>query len=366
MTDVCVVGGGPAGLAAALALRREGANVTVVDCAQRATDKACGEGMMPDSAQALGALGVHLPAAAGFQFQGIRFADGQSSVYARFPTGFGMGVRRTTLQRILAEHAEAAGVRTIWGAKGVQLHHEGISIAGSSLPAGFVIGADGQNSAIRRQAGLERTRMERRRYAFRRHYRVAPWSDYVELFWGPRCQAYVTPVGKDEVCLVVISRKSKLRPDEAMGDFAELRQRLRGAVVTSTEMGAISLSLKLRRVYRNRVALVGDAAGSVDVVTGQGMCLAFKQAKAVASALRADNLEQYQAEHERISARPHAMAALMLMLERHQGLQRRALASLASHASVFESLLSIHVGSSSFLDLFSWRLLPFGLKFLAA
>ena len=57
-TDVFVVGGGPAGLAAAIAARQRGFEVVVADSAQPPIDKACGEGLMPDGVAALARLGV--------------------------------------------------------------------------------------------------------------------------------------------------------------------------------------------------------------------------------------------------------------------------------------------------------------------
>ena len=58
--DVLIVGGGPAGLATAIALRQKGASVTVADAMTPPIDKACGEGLMPDSLQDLAALSVFL------------------------------------------------------------------------------------------------------------------------------------------------------------------------------------------------------------------------------------------------------------------------------------------------------------------
>ena len=71
----------------------------VVDCATPPIDKACGEGLMPDSLQALAGLGVAIPSHAGFAFRGIRFADAHSSVYADFPDGMGKGVQRSDSAR---------------------------------------------------------------------------------------------------------------------------------------------------------------------------------------------------------------------------------------------------------------------------
>ena len=72
------------------------------------------------------------------------------------------------------------------------------------------------------------------------------------------------------------------------------------------------------------MALVGDASGSVDAITGEGLCLLFQQAVALAGALEAGDLRVYQAEHRRIGKRPELMADLMLMLDRRGGLRRRA------------------------------------------
>ncbi len=365
-TDVCIVGGGPAGLAAALALRQQGFEVTVADCAVPPIDKACGEGLMPDSLDALRCLGVKLDSNIGFPFKGILFSDGSSNVTGHFPKGQGLGVRRYHLHDLLVKHAKAAGVNLLWGARNVCLADGGISIQGETIAARFVVGADGLKSGIRHSAGLEAVKSETRRYGFRRHYRLAPWSDYVELYWGPRGQFYITPVAPDEICVVFISRNSKLRLDAALAEFPLLQGRLAGAEHGSHEMGSLSISRSLRRVYKDGLALLGDASGSVDAVTGEGMCLAFKQAEALAQALRADDLEHYARRHKQIGAKPRAMASLMLTLELHREVQRRALVSLAKRPQLFDSLLKFHLGETNFAGLFSRHLLGFGVDFLTA
>ncbi len=55
--DVLVVGGGPAGMACAIAAAGHGLHVEVVDAMKPPIDKACGEGLMPDSLEALAAVG---------------------------------------------------------------------------------------------------------------------------------------------------------------------------------------------------------------------------------------------------------------------------------------------------------------------
>jgi hypothetical protein len=94
--DVVIVGGGPAGLAAAIALGQKGIECIVVEALEPPIDKCCGEGLMPDALHSLKALGVKIREEEGYAFQGIRFADSTHRVDADFPNGAGIGVRRTT------------------------------------------------------------------------------------------------------------------------------------------------------------------------------------------------------------------------------------------------------------------------------
>jgi len=119
-------------------------------------------------------------------------------------------------------------------------------------------------------------------------------------------------------------------------------------------------------VVVRKLALLGDASGSVDAVTGEGMCLAFRQADALAEALRAGDLRQYAAQHKQIAAKPRMMACLLRSMEWRGELQRRALASLAKQPKFFESLLTIHTGATPRAALLARQLLGFGLDFLTA
>src|ERR1043166_4945851 len=90
--DLFVVGGGPAGLAAAAAARQKGMTVVVADGATPPIDKTCGEGMMPETQAALRSLGVALDSCDGFRFKGIRFVQQGASVSGNFPSGQGLGL----------------------------------------------------------------------------------------------------------------------------------------------------------------------------------------------------------------------------------------------------------------------------------
>lgn len=331
-TEVLVIGGGPAGLAAAIAARLKGFDVAVADAARPPIDKACGEGVLPAGVEVLRRLGVDLSADDAIPFRGIRFLDRGAEVEASFRCGPGLALRRIRLHQILVERASELGVRLLWGTA--------LSDA-SSLPSyRWMVGADGLNSGVRRAAGLDEARREILRFGFRRHYRVSPWTDFVEVHWGSRCQIYVTPLSQDEIGVALLSRNSHLRLDSALEEFPELRRRLKGAEASSAERGAVTVSRRLRRVFRGQTVLVGDASGSVDAITGEGLSLSFQQATALSEALGTGQLASYQAEHSRLSRRPAFVANMLLSLDRFPSVRRSVLKVLALEPPIFAKLLT--------------------------
>ncbi len=346
-TDVVIVGGGPAGLAAAIAARRKGMRVLVADAAHPPIDKPCGEGLMPDALAALRELGVDIGPECGFSFRGIRFHGAGTAVDASFPRGPGMGVRRTTLHELLIRSAAEVGVAMAWGARVSGLSTDGVIVDGGEVRCRWVVGADGQKSQVRRWASLDAYRRDSSRFAFRRHYRMAPWTDCTEIYWVAGCQVYVTPVGAEEVCLTVISRRPHLKLEDALPAFPEVARRVAGTPPATSERGAVSVTRALNKVARGRVILIGDASGSVDAVTGDGLCLAFRQAAALANALETGDLAAYQARHRELGRTPAFMARLMLTLDKSEWLRPRVLRALAAKPAIFSHLLAMHVGALS-------------------
>jgi 2-polyprenyl-6-methoxyphenol hydroxylase-like FAD-dependent oxidoreductase len=366
--DVFIAGGGPAGLATAIAARRRGLTVVVADGAVPPIDKPCGEGLMPDGVEALKNLGVAVPEGDAYPFKGIRFLSNGVSAEAEFPRGTAYGIRRTHLHRAMVDHATACGVRLLWQSAVTGLHPEGALIAGELVRARWVVGADGAASRVRTWAKLDPpdadpAQNKNLRFAFRRHYRVAPWSAFMELHFGPHCQVYATPVSANEVCVALISSDQKLRLEEGLEQFPELSARLAHAEFSSNERGAITVTRRLRRVYRDRTVLVGDASAGVDAITGEGLCLSFRQAALLGDCLGSGDMARYQTVHHQLVRRPALMARLMLFMANNNRLRRRTIRVFQSHPHSFAGMLAMHVGAGTARDYVSnglslgWELL---------
>jgi 2-polyprenyl-6-methoxyphenol hydroxylase-like FAD-dependent oxidoreductase len=361
-TDVFVIGGGPAGLAAAIAARQRGFEVVVADSAQPPIDKACGEGLMPDGVAALARLGV-AAISHGFPFHGIRFVEDGSSAEACFPEGHGLGIRRPILHQLLVERALADGVILRWATPVSAFDAGAVKAGGRTVRCRWVLGADGTNSRVRRWAALEPAWSSEIRVGMRQHFRVAPWTDFVEVHWCDRCQAYVTPVGPKEICIALIGSKTGLRFTDLPALFPDLGRRLAGATPTNSTRGAISVSTPVaprdprearadRRCFRfgrrnhGRRTRAGVPAGDD-----------------LAEALSKDDLTIYQAAHRRIGRMPRLMSRLMLGLGGRAGMRRRALRALSCRPRTFNRLLAVHVGalqpSAAALDVvgFAWGML---------
>ena len=372
MRDAIVVGGGPVGLATAIALRAKGMTVALFDRATPPIDKACGEGVMPHGVAALRRLGIAPDEDCGRPFVGVRYveprpAGGVLVAEARFPEGTGLGVRRLQLQLALARRAEQVGVELHWGEAVHGVAHRGIDTEAGRLEARWIVGADGLHSKVRRWAGLDGKPHPGRRFGVRRHYAVDAWTDMVEVHWGERADAYVTPVCGGVVGVAFLAPPGRLRCDELLRGFPALAARLEGARPVSEERGAGPFRQRVKGLVAGNVVLVGDASGYFDAITGEGLSLGFQQGEALADALAEGDPARYVAAHARLKREPYRMIRLLLLLERHPALRRRAIAALAKEPRVFQRFLAINDGQATLRSLglgnaarFAWRMAAAG------
>lgn len=306
MIDVLVAGGGPAGLATAIGATLAGLEAVVVEPRSVPVDKACGEGVMPAGVAALRALGVDVQ---GHELHGIRYLDRTHRAEAGFRDGVGLGVRRTVLHAALHLRAGELGVRMVHGKVG-EVRQGADTVTAGGLTARWLVAADGLHSPLRRGLGLDLPGRSPGRYGLRRHYRCAPWTDFVEVHWSRHGEAYVTPVGDDLVGVAILSSDRRGYDDHLSG-FPALSAELCGPHAGAVR-GAGPLRQRVRGRVAGRVLLVGDAAGYVDALTGEGIALALATAGAAVRCLVAGRPEAYEHAWASLTRRHRLLTSALL------------------------------------------------------
>lgn len=357
--DVAIVGGGPAGLALAIESAAFGLDVVVLEKGSFPCDKACGEGLLPPALAALERLGVRarLPASDTAPIRAVRWiSPSGATAVGRLPGEGGLGVRRLALSSTLAQRAveKGAGLRERTTVQHLERSRRSVLVVTDAQPvqARVVVAADGLGSSVRRAEKLDEVVGGPRRYGVRRHFHLPPWSDEVELHLGDMAEAYVTPVGTDRVAIAILWQPQKEWKPQSFETlfkrFPVLEKRVQGASSDSTARGAGPLFRRAKSVVGDRLALLGDAAGYVDAITGEGMSVAFQSAHVLARHLpdivsgngARDGLEAYAQAHARIFRRYEWVTRGVLALSRNALLREVSLTALSRMPTVFDRLVA--------------------------
>ncbi len=389
--DIIIVGGSVAGACSAIALAPEGYRILLLDRAIFPRDKACGEGIMPQGVAVLESLGVlpEILAHGAVKARGMRYRNlrGQSA-RADFPPcgeeiSFCLVIRRLHLDHLLLRRAESFPNVTVrqgfkvteviqenWVVRGVV----GQSVHGraerEAFHAPLTIGADGRNSVFHATCGLTKTYLPRRRFGVTGHVGgVEGIGPYVEVLLHPHGECYIAPCGGDvhlvallleEKAMPYFSRDLRQRYIEFLKSVGDLRERASCSELAGDVFAIGPLGFTVVPIHRPGFLLVGDSAGFLDPITGEGMTLALKSVQAavplIKEAFAAGQFgtelgRQYADERFQVAEDIFRFTQLVLRLSRYKSVADRMIRRLGYDEALFQKLLGIVAGKYRYADL---------------
>lgn len=376
--DALVLGAGPAGSATAIALARQGFAVALADKKAFPRAKPCGEFLSPECAPYLAELGegdllTRLGAA---RVAGMRLSTADAATEGRFRDlgragSQGFGIRREVFDHALVQAAERQGASFLPRHEFVALRRgrdgrvNGAVVRDPEgrereLSARVVVGADGVHSRVARDLGAQQPVPWLQQFALTAHFAgVAPQAAAaVRLF--PRGFFAGATVDGGLFSVNVVLPKAELRA-EADGDYDALMRRklagaddllalLAGATRVAPWRGIGPFAHDVRQPTAPGALLVGDAAGYVDPLTGEGIYFALFGARAaaaaVAAAVRADGQEAAAfAEYEHARRRelaPRLRASRWLQRGlRHPWIVRTAVRTMARWPALADLMVTL-------------------------
>lgn len=365
--DVLIVGAGPAGCASAIYLAQQGRNVLLLDKAHFPKAKACGEGVMPTGIPILEELGVLADVEKnGSRFHGLQFTspDGVQTT-GIFPySRYGIAIPRETLDLTLLERARSfSNVRVLESHKVILPVMEGGRLKGVEVesPAGLRqkffashhLIADGASSPTAHAMGMKRRLPCRRRYGMRAHFScVEGLRDQVEIFFLDGGEIYLArQPGEKNALVAVLMEESRMkrfagRTQDGFLDMVKqcrpLAERMTHAVQQDKIIGLGPLGGSMQRWSGPGWWLVGDAASSVDPITGEGISLAMANGKIAVQEILNPSYGlrvPYSLRRRRLMLKKSLLAKLLLAVSINQTASNCVVRQLARHPSLFRWFL---------------------------
>ena len=322
--DVICVGGSVAGAALAGFLARAGLRVVVIDHAEFPRAKACGEGLLPHGCSVLDRLGVSVPDAP--ELRGIRFSvkgAGNASAWLPFPGRTGRGITRRTLDEAVRARAAELGA-TFVQARATHVEAGRVITTRGAFEGSLLVGADGTRSVFHKSFNV-RAHYRNERIGFSSHWvdaHAETGEVTVSILGGVEVYVATVESGLTLAALLMYQREMAKRQLLPSGVSTFLREQFPkqfgSAKPMGTVMGAFPLSSRIDPVAGHDWLLVGDAAGAVDPISGEGMSLALQGAEiAATSILEGWNPETYVKRLRKVRRPIERLTRFMLFLADH-------------------------------------------------
>jgi geranylgeranyl reductase family protein len=304
--DVVVVGGGPAGSAAAIFLRQRGRDVLLVDEARFPRDKVCGESVSPGAHRLLTDLGVEpaVRALAPFPLRGMALTSPDGTCFRgdyASAAHAGFAARRQAFDKVLLDGARAAGAEVREGVRVTGLVSRDGVVTGvtsedgrgaETIRARLVVGADGRRSVVARRLGLLREHRSLRKFAVRGYWDgMEGLETRGEMHVGGGGYCGIAPLSdaRANVTFVLDRREMAAAGGDLEGFYRQtlrrwpsVQERLSGATFLGPPTAIGPLALEASRVSAPGAVLIGDSAGFYDPFTGEGVTLALRSAEMAA------------------------------------------------------------------------------------
>jgi menaquinone-9 beta-reductase len=346
--DVVVVGGGPAGAAAAVTLARAGRDVVVVDRARFPRDKCCGDGLTAGALRHLETLGLRPDAVPSWQTVDDVWVRSPSGRTVCFPMPRGKGqfaavARRTDLDAALLDLARAAGAKVHDGHAlqdarlvdgRVELDIEGLG----PVAAPYAVGADGMWSPLRKALGADSPGYLGEWHAFRQYFAgVGPKAKDLWVWFEPDvlpgyAWSFPLPDGRANVGFgilrssgIAVRQMKELWPELLARDHVRAVLGADAAPEAPHRAWPIPARVPEARLTAGRALFAGDAAVAADPMTGEGIAQALVTGRLAAEAVLGAGpaqpdaaVRRYETAVRRELVADHRMSALLGRALKHR------------------------------------------------
>jgi flavin-dependent dehydrogenase len=301
MRKIAIVGGGLAGLTAAIHLASSGIKVDLFEKDSFPRHKVCGEYLSNEIVPYLESLQISLKSLAPVEINKLHFSTPSGKTVSSDLKMGGLGISRYALDNYLYEIAVNKGVEIVQETvTDIDFSGNSFSIKtseGKSVTADFVLGAFGKRSIIDKKLNRDFIQQKSEWLAVKAHYRHEDYpANLVSLhnFRGGYCGLSMVENGNINVCYLATykSFKEHKSPEDYKREVLSKNPHLKAFFQEAQpafkkDISIAQVSFKQKSLIKNHILMLGDAAGLIHPLCGNGMAMAIHSAKLASEAVLA-------------------------------------------------------------------------------